>query len=360
MTDAKAVLDAAESSRANVLGHGDGGLVAMLLAASYPERISGVIIQDGYALLTSDDDYEGWDPDVLASFVESIADLWGSGHEGWVYSIAPSQSENEVFRERLARMERLSVSPGAAAALQRVIVHLDVRPVLPTISAPTLVLLHRDNLYIQALFGRYLAEQIPDAKLVELDGGDHLYWVGDPDAALDEIEQFVTGTRPQMRVDRVLATVLFTDIVGSTETLIAMGDERWSELLSMHHEIVRRELDLFDGQEVDTAGDGFFALFDGPARAIRCALGIRDKLRAAGIDIRAGVHTGEIERAGQDVRGVAVHIGARVAAKAGRGELLVSRTVVDLVAGSGIVFTDRGEHELKGVPGSWRIFAVDA
>lgn len=163
-----------------------------------------------------------------------------------------------------------------------------------------------------------------------------------------------------MRVDRVLATVLFTDIVGSTETLIAMGDERWSELLSMHHEIVRRELDLFDGQEVDTAGDGFFALFDGPARAIRCALGIRDKLHAAGIDIRAGVHTGEIERAGQDVRGVAVHIGARVAAKAGRGELLVSRTVVDLVAGSGIVFTDRGEHELKGVPGSWRIFAVDA
>jgi class 3 adenylate cyclase len=359
MGDAKAVLDAANSSQAMVLGHGDGGLVAMLFAATYPERTTSLVVVDGYALLAADDGYEGWDPDVLDGMLAAFADLWGTGDEGWATVVAPSEAADEAFRHQLARMERSSVSPGAAAAMQLVIGHLDVRPVLPTISVPTLILLHRDNLYMPAMFGRFLAAHIPDATLVELAGGDHLYWVGDADSTLDEIEQFVTGTRSSSRAERVLATVLFTDIVGSTKAAIAMGDSRWNELLSLHHDLVRRELSLFRGREVDTAGDGFFALFDGPARGIRCALAIRDRLHAAGIEIRAGLHTGEIETAGASVRGIAVHIGARVAALAGQGEVFVSRTVVDLVAGSGIEFSDRGEHELKGVPGSWRIFAVE-
>ena len=360
MGDAKAVLDAAGSSRAMVFGHGDGGLVATLFAATYPERTSGLILVDAYASLAAEEGYEGWDPTVLDETLARFSDFWGTGNPGWVRIIAPSEADNEAFRERLARLERSSVSPGAAAGMQLIIGHLDVRSVLATISAPTLVVLHRDNVYMPAMFGRYLAEHIPAATLVELDGADHLYWVGGADATLDEIEHFSTGTRSQPRSERVLATVLFTDIAGSTERAAELGDLRWGELLEAHHEVVRRQLARFRGREVKTIGDGFLAVFDGPARAIAGACAIRDGVRQLGLNVRAGLHTGEIETRGSDVAGIAVHIAQRVSALAEAGEVLVSRTVVDLVIGSGIQFADRGEHQLKGVPQSWQLFAVDA
>lgn len=358
--DAKAVLDAAGSTRAMVLGHGDGGLVAMLLTATHPDRTSGLILVDAYALLAAHDGYEGWEPEFLDSMLAAFADFWGTGDRGWVSTIAPSQAGNEAFRERLGRLERSSVSPGAAAAVQLVIGHLDVRPILPAISAPTLVLLHRDNLYMPAMFGRYLSEHIPGAQLVELDGADHLYWVGDADDTLDEIEQFATGARSQPRAERVLATVLFTDITGSTSHAAELGDLRWGETLEAHHAVVRRQLDRFRGREVNVMGDGFLAVFDGPARAIACACAIRDGVRQLGLGVRAGLHTGEIETSDSDVAGMAVHIAQRVSTLAEAYEVLVSRTVVDLVIGSGIQFSDRGEHHLKGVPNVWQVFAVDA
>jgi len=359
MGDAKAVLDEVGSSQVMVLGHGDGGLVAMLSAATYPERTTGLILVDAYALLASDEGYEGWDPESLDQMLAGFADIWGTGNLGWVSVIAPSQATDDAFREQLARLERRSISPGACAALQLVIGHLDVRPVVPAVSAPTLVLLHQDNFYMPAQFGRYLAEHIPNATLVELEGGDHLYWVGNPDATLDQIEQFATGTRAQPRAERVLATVLFTDIAASTSRAAELGDERWSALLERHHELVRRQLERFRGREVKTMGDGFLATFDGPARAIACGCAIRDAISQLGLGVRAGLHTGEIEIADSDVAGIAVHIGQRVSSLAQPGEVLVSRTVVDLVVGSGIKFSDRGDHVLKGVPGSWKIFAVE-
>jgi class 3 adenylate cyclase len=358
--DAKAVLDAAGSARAMVLGHGDGGLVAILFAATHPERTSGLILVDAYALLAADDGYEGWEPEFLDTMLAAFADVWGTGDPAWVSAVAPSEAGNEVFGDRLGRLERGSVSPGAAAAMQLAIGHLDVRPILPAISAPTLVLLHRDNFYMPAMFGRYLGQRIPDAKLVELDGGDHLYWVGDADATLDEIEQFATGARSQPRAERVLATVLFTDIAGSTIRAAELGDLRWGEVLEAHNAVVRRLLERFRGREVKVMGDGFLAVFDGPARAIACACAIRDGVRQLGLNVRAGLHTGEIETSDTDVAGMAVHIAQRVSSLAEPSEVLVSRTVVDLVIGSGIEFSDRGEHQLRGVPNAWRIFAVNA
>jgi class 3 adenylate cyclase len=359
MSDARAVLDAIGSPRATLLGHGDGGLVAMLFAATYPERTSGLVLIDAYARLASDDGYEGWDSEFLDTTLAAFADFWGTGDPGWVSAVAPSQAANALFCEQLGRLERGSISPGAAAALQLVIGHLDVRPVLQAISAPTLVLVHRDNLYMPALFGRYLSESIPGAELIALGGADHLYWVGDADATLDEVEQFATGTRSQPRAERVLATVLFTDIAGSTSRAAELGDLRWHEVLEAHHALVRRQLERFRGREVKVMGDGFLAVFDGPARAIACACAIRDGVRQLGLDVRAGLHTGEIETRDSDVGGMAVHIGQRVASLAEPGEVLVSRTIVDLVIGSGIQFSDRGEHELKGVPNAWQVFAAE-
>lgn len=359
MGDAKAVLDAVGSSQTMVLGHGDGGLVAVLLAATFSERISGLILVDSYARLEADEGYEGWDAEFLYPALARFADVWGSGDRDWVWLLAPSQAADEAFCVQLAGLERRSVSPGACSAIQLVIGHLDVRAVLPAISTPTLVLLHRDNLYVMPHFGHYLAEHIPGAKIVELEGGDHLYWVGNPNATLNEIEQFATGARVQPKAERVLATVLFTDIAGSTSRVAELGDERWSALLERHHALVRRELERFGGREVKAMGDGFLATFDGPARAIACACTIRDAMNQLGLIVRAGLHTGEIEISDGDVAGIAVHIGQRVSSLAQPDEVLVSRTVVDLVVGSGLTFADRGEHELKGVPGSWRIFAVE-
>lgn len=359
MDDAKAVLDAAGSSEAMVIGHGDGGLVAMLLAATYPARTSGLVLVDAYALLAAEDGYEGWDPEGLDRVLAGFEDFWGAGKPGWVGMVAPSQAHSEEFRDQLARHERQSVSPGAAAAMQLTIGHLDVRPILSAISTPTLVLAHEDDRYIPAYFGRYLAEHIAGATMVELEGADHLYWVGGADATLDQIERFATGTRAPPRPERVLATVLFTDIAGSTRLAAELGDQRWGQVLENHHALVRRQLDRFRGNEVKVMGDGFLATFDGPARAIACACAIRDATRQVGLGVRAGLHTGEIEIGRSDIAGLAVHIGQRVSSFAEPGEVLVSRTVVDLVVGSGMQFADRGEHELKGVPGLWRIFAVE-
>jgi len=252
---------------------------------------------------------------------------------------------------------RASASPGAARDLILMNSQIDVRHVLPSISVPTLVLHRTGDLDARPEEGRYIAERIPNAHFVELGGDVHVPFV-DPDQILDEVEEFITGRRPIPHSDRVLATVLFTDVVGATERAAAIGDRAWRTLLDQHHALVRRELDRFQGREVDTAGDGFLATFDGPARAIRCAGSVREAIRGLGLEIRAGLHTGECELIGEEVRGIAVHTGARVAALAGPGEVLVSSTVKDLVAGSGLEFDDRGFHELKGVPGEWRLYAV--
>jgi len=259
----------------------------------------------------------------------------------------------------LATYFRRSASPGAAAALMRMNTQLDVRDVLPTIQAPTLVLHRADDRDASVEEGRWIAARIPGAKFVELPGAAHILWAENTDVVVDEIEEFLTGVRRGPEPDRVLATVLFTDIVGSTARAAELGDQRWRDLLTSHHAVVRSELARFRGREVKTAGDGFLATFDGPARAIRCACAVRNAVRSLGIEIRAGLHTGECELMGDDVGGIAVHTGARVAASAAPGEVLVSSTVKDLVAGSRLRFADRGTHDLRGVPGEWRLFAVE-
>jgi len=270
--------------------------------------------------------------------------------------LAPSAAQDPAFKRRLLSYLRRSASPAAAAALLRMNTQIDIREVLPTIHVPTLVLHRSNDLETNVEEGRWIAGRIPGAKFVELRGADHLPWVGDQDSVLDEIEEFLTGVRPIPEEDRVLATVLFTDIVGSTESVAKLGDRRWRDLLERHHEAVRRELVRWRGREVDTAGDGFLATFDGPARAIRCGLSIAADARSIGLEVRAGVHTGECELLGDKVAGIAVHTGARVAAIAEGGEVLVSQTVKDLVAGSGLRLLERGEHEFKGVPGRWRVY----
>jgi class 3 adenylate cyclase len=272
--------------------------------------------------------------------------------------MGPSIADDEELVQAHTRAALRAASPAAAAALTRMSAMIDIRHVLPAIRVPTLVLHRADEVLAEA--SRYVGERIPGARVVELPGGDHMPWLGDQDAALDEIEEFLTGVRPHPALDRVLATVLFTDIVGSTELAADLGDRRWRELLEQHNALVRQELGRFRGRELNTAGDGFLATFDGPARAVVCAVSIRDRARALGLRIRFGLHTGELELAGSDIRGIAVHTGARVAAKAEPGEVLASSTVKDLVAGSGLEFEDRGSHELRGVPGEWRLYAVSA
>jgi class 3 adenylate cyclase len=266
---------------------------------------------------------------------------------------------DEAFEQWWARALRNAASPAAAAAVLRMIGDTDARHVLPSVRVPTLIMQRENDLLVPVLSARYIAERIPGAKYVELPGEDHLPWVGDIDALLNGVEEFVTGTRHVHEPDRMLATVMFTDVVDSTARAAAMGDRDWRELIERHDQLMRLELERYRGREVKTMGDGFLATFDGPARAIRCATSARDAVRTLGIDIRAGLHTGECEVMGDDVGGIAVSIGARVSAAAGPGEVLVSRTVTDLVAGSGIAFTDRGAHVLKGVPGEWQLYAVE-
>ena len=355
MDDVRAVMDAAESERAAIFGSSEGGLMSVLFAATYPERTRALVTLGIYAKRLWSEDYR-WapTPEARAAEIEWIERTWGGEMD--ISQLAPSA--DEAFKRRAVAYFRRSASPGAAVALLRMNSQIDVREVLPTIQVPTLVLQRVDDRDVDVEEGRWIAAQIPGAKYVELEGDDHLIWSGDVDAVVDEVEEFLTGIRPTRDPDRVLATVLFTDIVGSTERAAELGDSRWRRLLDEHHALVRRELERYRGREVDTAGDGFLATFDGPARAIRCATALRHVLGALGIELRAGVHTGEVELANGAVRGIAVHTGARVASAAGAGEVLVTQTVKDLVAGSGIAFEDRGVRELKGVPGEWRIYSV--
>ena len=346
-----------ESSSAAFFGLSQAGPMAILFAASHPERTRALVLYATYAKVRSQDDYPwGRSAEWLEDYAQQIDQEWGSG--AFLSQVAPTRVEDESFRRWWGRLERLSYGPGNALAYFRMNAHIDVRSILPTIRVPTLVIQRLDDVYRNAGHARYLAAHIPGAKLVELPGVDHLPYVGDSDAILDEVQEFLTGVRPPPEPDRVLATVMFTDIVGSTERASALGDRAWKELLQRHHALVRQELARFRGQEVDTSGDGFLATFDGPARAVRCAQAIVDAVRVIGLEVRAGVHTGEIELMGERVGGIAVHIGARVAAIAAPSQVLVSGTVKDLVVGSGIAFEDRGTHALKGVPGEWRLFAL--
>jgi class 3 adenylate cyclase len=362
MDDVRAVMDAVGSERAALFAPSDAGAMATLFAATYPERTAALILYGCFAASAKDPDYPwGMTSDELAEHNRRISERWQqSWGQGALYLelFAPSMIGDERYEEWFARLERLSVSPGAAITLARMNRQIDVRQLLSAIQVPTLVLHRKDDRVVSVEEGRYLAERIPGAKYVELKGADHWPWTGDADAIIEEVLEFLTGTRELPSTDRILTTVMFTDIVGSTELAADMGDRRWAELLEGYQQIVRRELARFRGREIDTAGDGFLATFDGPARAIQCGSAIRDAVKGLGIEIRAGLHTGECEVVGEKIRGVAVHIGARVAALAGPGEILVSRTVRDLVAGSGLAFDDRGSHVLKGVPGDWQLFAV--
>jgi len=359
MDDVRAVMDAVGSKRAALLGHSEGGNMCVLFSATHPERTTALLLVGSYAKRIRSEDYP-WAPTVeeRAREIEETEATWGSPEA--FRALAPSKENDPDFQRWIGRYLRQSASPKAAAALLRMNTQIDVRDVLPTIGVPTLLLYRTHDADVHVDEGRYIAERIRGSTFVELPGADHLMWTGDADALLDEVEGFLTGVRRGPDPDRVLATVLFTDVVGSTETATRLGDRAWRSLLERHHQVVRRALARWRGREIDTAGDGFLATFDGPARAIRCAVAATEGIRDLGLQIRAGLHTGEVEIAGGDVRGIAVHIGSRVAGLAGPGEVLVSRTVADLVAGSGIVLAERGEHELKGVSGTWLVYAVES
>jgi class 3 adenylate cyclase len=357
MDDIRAVMDAEGSERAALIGHYDSGAHSAMFAATYPERTSALIIVGGYTKGARDETYpSGPDPAVTDLVASGIHDEWGKGTI--VPVLAPSMAGDRSFTEWWGRYERLSASPGAAAWLFRMMGEMDIRDILVNIQVPTLIIHRADHPALPVEGAQYLADHIPGARLVVLPGGDALpYTPSGGDDVMDEIQEFLTGVREAPPSDRVLATVLFTDIVDSTKRASELGDSAWRELLDRHDAAVRRQLDRYRGTEVKTVGDGFLATFDGPARAIECALAVRDNLQPLGLDVRAGLHTGEVERRGDDVGGIAVHIGARVAALAGPGEVLASSTVKDLVVGSGIGFESRGSHALKGVPDEWRLFA---
>jgi class 3 adenylate cyclase len=357
MDDLRAVMDAVGSQRAALFGFSEGGSMSMLFAATYPERTAALVTFHCFAKRVWSSDYP-WapTPEARAKEYELVEREWGNLMDLSHY--LPSKMNDAEFVRRQATYFRHSASPSAAVALLRMNTQIDVRAVLPAISAPTLVMHRTGDCDVNIEEGRWLAARIPGARFAEFSGDDHMPWIGDQDSILDEVEEFLTGVRPIHDIDRVLATVLFTDIVGSTEHLARVGDKAWREMLDRHHAIARREFASFRGREINTAGDGFFATFDGPARGVRCAIGIQDAARRLGIAVRAGLHTGEVELHGDDVAGMAVHIGARVAALADAGETLVSSTLKDLVSGSGLRFQDRGTRVLKGIPGEWRLYAA--
>jgi pimeloyl-ACP methyl ester carboxylesterase len=360
MEDVHAVMDAAGSRKAALFGISEGGPMCALFAATYPERTSALLMSGCYAKWIRDDDYP-WAPtrqDHEAAF-DAYERNWGTpiGFK----TVAPSAANDESARNWWARNLRLGASPADGIALYRMNIEIDIRPVLPTIAVPTLILHRAGDRLINVGNGRYLAEHIPGARYVELEGADHLPWFGDANTVLGEVQEFLTGVRPADEHERMLATVLFADIAGSTEQIAALGDAAWRNRLDTFHRSARQQLDRFRGRLIDTAGDGVFATFDGPARAVRCGIALSRELRSAGIEVRSGVHTGEVEKMGEKVGGLAVHIGARVMALAQPGEVLVSSTVKDIVAGSGLRFDERGTQVLKGVPGEWRLFsAADA
>jgi class 3 adenylate cyclase len=359
--DLLAVLDAIDSSRVVMAGSGSGTSLCALFAATYPERTESVILYIPEARTVAAPDWPwGVTPEEAEDDIRTTEEIWGTEEEAarFIAQDIPSFAGDQAWIAWYGKLMRHWVSPRAATELVRRSSEVDVRAVLPTIHVPTLAI-SRDGFDADwRTEGARVASMIPGARLVSLPGQDAMPWVGDTDPLLHAIETFLGVERPHVRIDRMLTTVLFTDIVGSTSTVATLGDLSWSETLVAHHERVRNEIARFDGREVETAGDGFFATFDGPARAVRCAQAIVEAVGDLGIEIRAGVHTGEVDTSGGKIVGIAVHIGARVAALAGPSEILVSQTVKDLVAGSGLVFEDAGEHELKGVPDTWRLYSV--
>lgn len=357
VADVRAVMDAAQSAKATIFGWSEGGTMSLMFCAACPERVSGLVLCGSFASVKA----EPWgvDHDRWMRYLQRVETHWG---EGILVPVnAPSRVNDQSFVQWFAQLERAAASPGAVLALLRANYETDARHLLHAIQSPTLILHRVGDKTVPVEAGRYLAEHIRGAKYVELPGDDHLLQAFDHetlDLLIDEIEEFVTGTRRGPEPDRVLLTVLFTDIVSSTERVAELGDLRWRELLEAYIGVARKALERFRGREIDSAGDGLFATFDGPARAVRCACAIRDGVRRLGLEVRTGLHTGECEVASGKVSGIAVHIGARVAAAARPGEVLTSTTVKDLVAGSGVRFDDRGTHVLKGVPGEWRLFAV--
>jgi pimeloyl-ACP methyl ester carboxylesterase len=354
MDDVRAVMDAAGSTRAAICGLSEGGVMGMLFAATHPDRCQALITFGTYACRIYRPDYP-WapTPEARQATYDQIETEWGQPAS--VADIVPSKVTDTPFMEWYGAYCRAAASPAAAVALLRMNTQCDVRDILPAIRVPTLVMNREQDGDVKVEEARYIAARIPGARLVTFPGADHVDFVGDADSVLGEIEEFLTGTRHASDPDRVLATLLFTDIVGSTEKAAAIGDRQWRDLLASHHAMVRDLLRSHRGREIDSAGDGFLAAFDGPARAIRCAQAVVGEASRQGVTVRAGLHTGECEILGDKLAGIAVHVAARCAGIANGGEVVVTTTVRDLVAGSGLTFMDRGEHELKGVPGTWRL-----
>jgi class 3 adenylate cyclase/pimeloyl-ACP methyl ester carboxylesterase len=360
--DVRAVMDAAGSDRASLIGISEGGPMSVLFAAAHPARARSLVLYGAMGRTTEAPDYPWASPaDALREAAATfIAPYWGRQSEGMIELFAPSLVGDPRVAEYTARLERSAASPGMVQKIFEMFLDIDVRAVLPTIHVPTLVLHRHSDRAVNRRAGQQLAASIPGARYVELPGIDHLPWAGDSDAVLGEIEEFLTGKRSAPETDRVLATVMFTDIVGSTKRASELGDARWRELLAAHHAAVRDELARSRGREVKTLGDGFLATFDGPARAIRCGQAIAASAESLGLQVRVGVHTGEVVLIGDDVGGIAVHIAARVGALAGPCEVLASSTTRDLVAGSGISFLDRGACQLAGIEDEWRLFTAVA
>ena len=358
MDDVRAVMDAAGSRRAALLGISEGGAMSILFAATYPDRTSALVLIGSWATWLKEDSYP-WVP-TLEQHHQAMAMMrvQDPSEPFNLERFAPSKLHDADFKRRFARYGRLAASPAAALAFYQMNIHMDVRDVLPSVHVPTLILHRSGDRMIYPQNGRYLADHISGARFVTLPGDDHLAWVGDREALVGEIEEFLTGARHAPEADRVLATVLFSDIVGSTAKAAELGDKDWKALLGRHDSSVRRQLRRYRGREVKTLGDSFLVTFGGPARAVRCAEDIIRDLDSLGLEVRAGIHTGEIEMIGDDIAGIAVHIASRIGAIAAPGEVIVSSTVKDLSAGSGILFEDRGIHALKGVPDRWQLYAA--
>ena len=360
MDEIRAVMEAAESHRAAIMGLSEGGGLSILFCATYPERAVALVLFGATARMIKAPDFEfGVDPEFYDQAISSFEENWGTG-QFWVAATDLSMAFRPEAMETGGRLERLSATPAAFAATMRMNAQFDVRPALYLVSVPVLVMHRRDELTPGIAHGRYLAEHLHGARFIEYPGAEHWPWLGDAERVVEDIEEFLTGQRVDhhLDVERVLATVMFTDIVDSTSHAVSLGDRRWKELLEHHDSVLKEQIGRFRGRFLKSTGDGGLATFDGPGRAIRCATALRSKMRGLGIDIRAGLHTGEVDLRGEDIGGIAVHIGARVAALAEAGEILVSSTVKDLVVGSGVEFDDRGAHILRGVPDSWHLFRV--
>lgn len=353
MDDVRAVMDAVGSQQAALFGISEGGAMSVLFAATYPERTRALVLYGTYGHFSS------WvvPPDKIDAALDRMEKNWGTGESLRLF--APSVASDETFKLSWARFERLGASPSAVVALMRMNSEIDIRPILPSIRVPTFIIHRQGDVRVNVEAGRFMARQIPNAKYLELPGIDHTLWTGETERVLDAVEEFLTGSRSAIESDRVLATVLFTDIVNSTKRAETIGDRAWHDVLDRHNALVRREISRHRGHEVRTMGDGFLATFDGPARSIRCALAINEGVEALGLQVRAGLHTGEVEMADDDLSGIAVHIASRVATMAKPGQVLVSNTVRDLVAGSNIRFHDEGSHSLKGLTESVRLFAAE-